>query len=301
VQFEDPAVELLAAAREALQQGMLERASSHAQRAGIHGASRVEVLLLQGEIFLRRGAAGEAVERFNEALAEVAREVPADEDTLRRALFGAARALLDLDRRAEAVEAAERLVELMPSDVESQRVLGETLARVEDYARAAIVLEHARLAAPQDVHLHTQLGLAYYMAGDDEGAESALRRALSLDAAAVAARTALGRVLARAGRDEEAAAEYGEALDTLPSYGDAAFGLAELHESAGRTSEAVNVLADLLSLDPYRLDALVRLGDLLAGAGMKNEARFAYDRVLRFDPGDEGAQAGLARLNGGRH
>jgi tetratricopeptide (TPR) repeat protein len=135
------------------------------------GADRTEVLLLQGEIFLRRELFGEAVERFNDALAEIRRGQAGDgDDVLRRALHGAARSLIELGRMAEAVEAAERLCALAPDDLEALRTFGDALSRVHDYARAAIVLEQARLIAPDDVNLLTQLGAAYAAAGDLDGA-----------------------------------------------------------------------------------------------------------------------------------
>src|SRR5690606_32417434 len=125
---------LLDAARTAMERGMLDRAVRDAARAGMHGAPRLDVLLLQGEIFLVRGAAGEAVERFNEALAEISRtDVDDDYRSLRRALRGAARALIELGRMPEAVEAAERLCELAPNDVAALRTLGDALSRVEDH------------------------------------------------------------------------------------------------------------------------------------------------------------------------
>jgi cellulose synthase operon protein C len=295
-----PGAELLRAAHTALERGLLDEATTAAQRAAIQGASRTEVLLLQGEIFLRRGASGEAVERFNEALAEIAGGDDDSDDALRRALSGAARSLMDLGRMQEAVEAAERLCGLAGEEVESLRILGDALARVADYGRAAIVLEHARLGAPNDVGLLTQLGSAYAAAGDPEGAELALQRAIAHDPHAVGARVALADVLVEEGRIDEAEFQYRESLRRLPSYGDAAFGLASLEESRGRVDEAVNVLVDLLSTDPYRLDALLRLGRLLLETQRQKQARFAFERVLRFDPKNEAAQAALADLASAR-
>jgi cellulose synthase operon protein C len=292
-----PGEDLLEAAREALERGLFEQASAAVQRAGVLGASRMEVLLLQGEIFLRRGLSGEAVERFDAVLAEIARSGSADhDDTLRRALHGAARSLLDLGRMAQAVEAAERLCALAPNDVEALRTLGDALSRVQDYGRAVILLEQARVQAPGDGHLLTQLGTAYAAAGDLERAESVLRRAIEADSLAVAARTMLARVLARSRREEEAAAQYEDALRLLPSYGEAAFGLAELHENEGRLRPAIHVMVDLLNLDPYRSDALLRLSELLVRAGQTRQARFALERVLRLDPHQEQARALRARI-----
>jgi cellulose synthase operon protein C len=294
-----PGAELLDAARRALDRGLLDRASAEAQRAAARGADRTEVLLLQGEIFLRRGLSGEAVERFEGALSAIARDGTGDDDdALRRALHGAARSLLDLGRMSEAVEAAERLCELAPDAVEALRTLGEALFRVNDYTRAALVLEQAQHAAPGDVHVLTQLGMAYAANDEPAAAEAVLRRAVEQDGMAVAARTVLGRVLAAAGRTAEAEAQYSAALRVLPSYGEAAFGLVAVHEEQEHYREAVNVLVDLLTADPYRLDALARLGDVLVAARRPREARYAYERVLRFDPKDEHALAGLHAVDG---
>jgi cellulose synthase operon protein C len=289
--------ELLDEARRAMERGLLEQAMAAAQRASLNGANRTELLLLQGEIYLRRELSGEAVERFNDALGEIRRgAADASDDVLRRALHGAARSLLDLGRMPEAIEAAERLVALAPDDVEALRTLGDALSRLTDYARAALVLEQARLGAPDDVNLLTQLGAAYAAAGDLDGAESALRRAIAVDHFAVGARTTLADLLALQDRAAEAEVEYREALRTLPTYGAAAFGLVELEQRRGRPGEAIDVLIELLTRDPYRTDALLRLGDLLTDAGRPDRARYAYERVLRFDPLDAAARAALERF-----
>lgn len=296
-----PGDEFLEAAHAALGRGQLEQATEQAQRAAMTGADRTAVLLLQGEIFLRRELSGEAIERFNAALGEIRRSAVGDQDdALRRALHGAARSLLDLGRMAEAVEAAERLCELAPDDVEALRTLGDALARVGDHARAAIVLEQARLDAQDDVNLLTQLGAAYAAAGDPEGAESALRRAIRSDERAVGARVILADMLVQEDRLAEAEEEYRKALAALPTYGAAAFGLAALEERRGRPHHAVNTLVDLLGRNPYHLEALLRLGDVLLAAGHVDEARFAYRRLLHFDPKHEGALAALARTTTGR-
>jgi tetratricopeptide (TPR) repeat protein len=197
---------------------------------------------------------------------------------------------------AEAVEAAERLCELAAGDVEALRTLGGALARVEDYARAALVLEQAREAAPDDVHLLTELGAAYAAAGNSERAQNALRRAVSNDSMAVGARSILAGVLVREGRLDEAESEYRAALRVLPSFGEAAFGLTAILEGRGRKREALHVLIDLLTTDPYAIDALVRLGDMLMKGGHVNEAAQAYRRVLRFQPDNERAAAALTEL-----
>jgi tetratricopeptide (TPR) repeat protein len=294
----------LAAAQAALDRGDLDGTLREAFRLAQEGGGRVEALLLQGEAFLRRGAAGEAVDRFEGALAElagggaVAGRDGEGETALGRALLGAARSLLQLDRPREAVEAAERLTELFPGDVVALRTLAEGLTQVGDHGRAMIVLDEAVDAGPADPALLTQLGRAALEAGEVSRAERALRDALVRGGDAPAARTALARVLARRGDADGAAAEFRAALAVLPSYGEAALGLAEVECGRQRYREAIATLVDLLTVDPYHLAGLVRLGAVLEAAGMQGKARVAYRRVLDFDPGNPEAGAALERLLG---
>ncbi|HEY0672031.1 MAG TPA: tetratricopeptide repeat protein [Longimicrobiales bacterium] len=292
---------LLEEARKSLALGKLEDATEQAQRALRAGADRREFLLLQGDIYARRGLAGEAVERFTGALAEVtAHSDPSSEvteDIVRRALAGAARCFLELGKMGEAVEAAERLCAMSPNDGSALRLLGRSLARVSDYQRAVMVLEQARtIDGGGDASLLTELGSAYLGAGQRAAAERTLRKAVELDEFAVGARVTLGRLLASSHRNEEAARELRAALEFLPSHGEAAFALAELERRQGNLRAAIDVMIDLLTVDPYHLDALVGLGALLVENGREDQAQLAFERVLRFDPRHDVAARALAQL-----
>lgn len=291
---------ILEQARKALAQGKLDHATELAQRALREGADKREFLLLQGDIYLRRGLAGEAVERFNAVLAEVSAGAdPASEtteDIVRRALSGAARCFLELDRIGEAVEAAQRLVQMTPDDVNALRLLGRALACVNDFNRAIIVLEQARASQPDDPTLLAELGSAYQGAGRLGDAVETLRQAVARDEFAIGARVRLGQILAAGGKFDDAAAEFRAALDFLPSHGEAAFALADLEKNAGRIKSAIGVIVDMLSVDPYHLDGLLKLGQLLEEAGRADQAAMAYKRVLHFDPGHEQAWHALQRV-----
>ena len=106
----------------------------------------------------------------------------------------------------------------------------------------------------------------------------------------------MGHCGADTGRVTEAREHLRSALSILPSYGEAGMALAELEWQAGRRHESIVVLVDLLTADPYLLSALTRLGRALEETGKHEEAVVAYTRVLRFEPGDAEAAAGLARL-----
>jgi cellulose synthase operon protein C len=300
----DRAEEALDAAWHALAGGRVELAATEAQRAADAGADRRDLLLVHAEIFLRQGLAGEALERFNQVLEDPgAGSATAErfDDRRRRALLGRARSLLVLGRVPAARESAEKLCELAPEHGPALRVLGETLVRSGAYVRAVETLERARDFLVDDAGLLIELGSAYAGCDDDAAAEAALRGALRLDGAAVAAHVALGRLYRHTGRWDAAAQEFRAALGVLPSYGDAALPLAELELERGDATAAVAALVDLLTVDPYHLEALVQLGATLAAVDRVAEAHTAYERVLRFDPGNEAAARGLASLAGTPH
>lgn len=286
----------LAAARDAVERGELETAGAEAMRAAATGAEPAEVLLLLGDVYLGQGLAGEALERYRAVLELDS----ADEEDVRRALLGAARANLDLGRFEAARGLAGRYCERVPGQAEGLRVLGRALAGSGEAGRAVAVLEEAAELLPDDPGLLTELGEARLGADDLAGAEQAWRRAIHVDGGAVAARVALGRLVAARGEESEAAAQFRAALALLPTYGEAALQLAKLEAAAGRSEEAVAVLVDLLLADPYHLDALTRLGRVLCDAGRMDEAETAFRRVLRFDPTNEDAAAGLRAVEAGR-
>src|SRR5699024_10574066 len=100
-----------------LAKGHVEDAGRLAQAALSTGTDRVGLLLLLGDIFLQRGLAGEALERFRAVGTTAgnddgARSVRFETDALR----GAARALLELDRLDEALSTADRLLARLPGD-----------------------------------------------------------------------------------------------------------------------------------------------------------------------------------------
>jgi len=295
-------IEGLAAARAALDDGHFTAAMDAVQRAAALGANRIDTQLLQGEILVARGAAGEAIERFDAVLVELdhldrPETVGIDaKDVVRRALAGLSVSLLELDRAPEAVTAAERWLAVAPANARAVTALADALEASGSPSRAAALLEAELLQQPGNLELLTRLGGAYIASGEFSRAEPALRGAIAHDATLPAAHAALGRLLAAMGRPDEAVDEFRMALDAIPSLTDAALGLADLLSEQDRPDAAVEVLATFLDLDPYSFPALVRLGDLLWRNGRQVDAGVAYRRVLHFDPGHQAALEGLERL-----
>ncbi|MGH7482362.1 MAG: tetratricopeptide repeat protein, partial [Longimicrobiales bacterium] len=289
------AAEALEAARTALARGEYDRAATEAGRALAPGAARGEALLLLGDIFLRQGLAGEALERFLAARDEAA-SGGRGRQARATALLGVGRALALLARWEESAEAMVELLEANPDAGEARRLLGEAQLRSGDARAAATTLAKATSFASQDARVWTLLGEATLEAGDPVGAESAFRTALEVDPDATSPRLGLARLFIEGGRADEAASMLRKALNLLPSYGDAALALAALEMKRDRPRLAIDVLADLLTADPYHLDGLFLLGRALEQAGQREAAAVAFQRVLRLDPQRRHAAQALARL-----
>lgn len=280
--------QVMAAARVAMERGKLRAAADRAARAAALAPGEPETLLLQGEVLLRQGLAGEALERFQAAAAAGGEDGVGGHE-------GAARALLELGRVQEAVAAAT-----------AARAAGGTPALL---ARALLAAGHPERATPVFEALLAEregdpgagvlagYGEALLEVGRPRDAEVAFRRALEV-AQGVAARVGLARALTALGDERAAAAEYREALRVLPSHTPAALGLAELEWRVGRRGEAVGALVDLLTVDPTAVEALVRLGSALSELGRTEQAERAFRRALVLEPGHRDALRALAAVEG---
>jgi cellulose synthase operon protein C len=275
----------LAGAREALRRGQLERAAELAARAAASAPSDPDTLSLQGVIFLHRGLAGEALERFVAALAAAPHHA--------EAALGRGRALLELGRPAHAVTAAEEAVRVHADGADV--LLGRALLAAGHTARAVGWFEGAAARDGEDIAALSGYGDALLACGRPTDAEDVYRRVLDLTPAAVAARVGLAAALTALGRTGAAESEYREAVVTLPSYGPAALGLAGLLSRAGRKKEAVRILVEFLALDPTDVNGLVHLADVLVDLGRHQQATEALRRALRLEPDHDGARTTLER------
>lgn len=280
--------EALEEARSALRKGLATRAADAAARAAALAPGAADPLLIQGHAHLRRGLAGEALERFEAVLTAGAGE---HRDA---AQVGRARSLLLLGRAREAADAAARAMgpEALATRARALLLAGDPAAAVRTY-------EALLAATPPDSAALTGCGEALLAVGRPADAEPVLRKAVALDPQAVAARVALGRALAALGDHARAEAEYEAAVETLPSFGEAVLGLADLRWRSGAREAAMRALIDFLALDPGHVEALVRLGVWLYEVGRPQHGLSALRRALRLDPGHAGARAELERLSPG--
>jgi tetratricopeptide (TPR) repeat protein len=270
-----------ATARALLATGALEEAAAEVRTGLDAGAARPEGLALLGEIFLRHGAPGEALERFREARGL--------DGGLRSATLGELRALTALGRSAEAGDLAEAAARDAGDDVETLLLVAVVRADTGATDGALALLDAARRLAPGRADVLKQIGDVARATGDGARALDAYRQAVALDPDFAAARVDLARVFLTHGAVGEAERELVAALASLPTYVDAALELAALRRTVDRAPETIDLLVQALERDPWHLDALASLGESLFQCGRRADARLAFARVLRFDPDHVGA------------
>ncbi len=259
-----------------LTKGLFDRAMAETSRALSRGADVADGNTLLGDILVRQGAFGDALEKYR--LARLARS------DHRRAQRGEAQTLLMLGRGAEARDAAETLLALSPEDVDVLMLVASCRFEAGDPAGALESLDTARRLAPARADVLRWIGNITRELGDVEGAITAYRHALALDADFAAVRFDLSRLLMQRQLWEEAERELLGALDAVPTYAEATLELATLRRLTARPAEALTLLVDLLQRDPYSFDALIALGETLMELGRRTDAGMAFRRVLTFDP-----------------
>lgn len=263
-------------AHDYLAKGMLDRAVVEANRALVRGAPTAEGFAILGDIFMRQGLFGEALERYRTA------RVTAPLDA--RLLAGETRALLAMDRVVEARATAETLLGVDGGSVEALLLTAAARARADDPAAARELLRSARRLAPARADVLKEFGDVARLAGDVDGAIAAYRNALDLDHDFAVVHYELARLLAERGEPAKAEESLLAALEAVPTYVEAMLALANVRRRFGRVEAALPPLVELLRRDPYNIDALLSLSEVLLELDRHDDAAISIDRVLRFDP-----------------
>jgi len=148
-----------------------------------------------------------------EAALSVYQQVLAEDPENVAALSGAAVALMVLQRFDEALRFQERVAAVDPEDVQTRLELGFNYLNHQDRPGDAVrVLEEATELDPTAKNL-TFLAQALEQAGDAEGAEQALTRAIEVDPLYQYAYSRLARLLESQGRGVEAQALWVQAAN----------------------------------------------------------------------------------------
>lgn len=171
--------------------------------------NRTRLLLAQSDLLLQGNRPLQAEALINEALAH-------DPDSM-DLLFARSMVLDKLNRTAEMERDLRRILEIDPKNANALNAWGYTLAdRGERLDEAYTLINRALEQSPDNPYILDSLGWVLFRKGDLVGAESYLRRALSLlpDAEVYAH---LAEVLHAQGRTAEARKVLAEGLDKSPT------------------------------------------------------------------------------------
>jgi tetratricopeptide (TPR) repeat protein len=171
-------------------------------------------------------------------------------------------ALMDEGKAREALEYAQRTVQLAPQSSAAHDILGTVLAQLGRAAEAMQEHEEAVRLRPDSYKARYNLGLA----------------------------------LEQAGEVDRAIGQWQQAARLKPDFFDAHYGLGVVFMRLGRLPEAVEQLTQATRIEPDSTDAHNHLGLALKKMGKVPEAERQYEEALRIDPDYLEAQNNLAWL-----
>ena len=253
---------------------------------GLH----VGALMGAGDVFLQQRRWHEALERFRTVSENlegiVGLSATGERPVDAQARLGASQALLQLDRKREALETMEALRQERPDDREvqlwmakAQQAIGELQAA--DTAFRAIVRAH-----PSWPEGYLALSEVQHLAEESEAAAESLRAGR----AALTGRSTLwarfGAAELEQGRPRAALADYERALRARDDDAPALFGLAVALRRAGELARAGGYLERLAAQSPGYPGLSVERGRLFEAQGQAERAVESYTAALEANPED---------------
>jgi tetratricopeptide (TPR) repeat protein len=190
----------------------------------------------------------------------------------------------------------EDTVAKLPGNPRAHDNLANALVEVNRRPEALAEYEAALRIDPHDVQAHYNLGNELLQSGRLAEAIGHYQEALRTFPSFVLAHDNLGNALLRAGRLPEAIEQYAEAVQSNPAHPGAHYNLANALAKAGRLTDAIGEFEAALRLAPDMADAHFNLAIALVRSGRVPEAIAEYRIVLRLNPSDAEARSNLARL-----
>ena len=192
-----------------------------------------------------------------------------------------AKNLLTYHRFRDALEVARRAQVMRPQDHDVYGALTDALVELGDYAEAVRAAQ-AMVNLRPDTASYSRISYLRELHGDTEGAIEAMRTAVKAaspqDPENLAwCRVQLGNLLLNDGRPAEAEREFDRALRIFPDYRMALEAKARARIAAGDLESAIGIYRREQELDPNSADAALALGDLYARQANAEEAKREYE------------------------
>ncbi len=173
--------------------------------------------------------------------------------------------LSDQGRASEALEYAQRGVEIAPQDCEAHEILGRVLCQLGRVREAIQQLEQALQINPDSASANLGFGVALMEMGKVPEAVEHFEQALRIKPDYAEAHCTLGMALEQAGKGREAIAHFEQALRIQPDFAEAQYNLGLALEELGRTPEAIEHYQQALKLRPDFIPARNALARLRNG------------------------------------
>lgn len=278
----------LATARRLVEEGRIEEALPHLERARRADPADPQALWMLAVARLRLGDFPEAA-----ALAEeFGRLVP--ENTTGPLLR--AGALTALGRLPEAEAALREVLALDPRHPEARRDLAVLLGRMGERDEAIRRLEELRSEYPGRPEVLAPLGVLYVQEGRTPEGLAALQQAAQTDPDSWEARHHLGALYSEFGQFASAAADLEAALALQPGNPGTLFEICLLRSREERLEEAREACAEAARAAPDNPEAQFANGDVLHYLQEGEAAERAYREAIRLDPDHARARFRLGLL-----
>jgi len=184
----------------------------------------------------------------------------------------------------------------VPGNPRAHDNLGNALLEAQRRPEAIAAYEAALRIDPHDTQAHYNLGGAFLDAGQLPAAIDQYKAALRSTPSFDRAHDNLGTALLRAGRLSEAIEQFAEAVRVNPAHVPAHYNLANALVQRGQIDAAILEYQATVRLAPDMADAHFNLATALSQVGRTREAIAQYRIVLQLHPADTEAASNLARL-----
>ena len=187
-------------------------------------------------------------------------------------------------RKAEALKANQKAVELAPQEAATHHNLGITQQELGRLGEAEASLRQSIALKPNFAEAHYNLGITLKTLGRLEEAEASYRQAMGFKPDYAEAHNGLGITLKALGRLEEAEASYRQAIAFKPDYTKAHYNLGIMLQELPRSEEAEASYRQAIALNPDFAEAHYNLGITLSAMGRLEEAEAKYRHAIALKP-----------------
>lgn len=232
--------------------------------------------LERGLLFEASGRGAEALKAYEDALAKA----PNDPDLMLRVACGKA----STQAAKEASEMLSKVLEKRPSSAEAHHCKGKALLTLgsSNLAEALKTLEKAVDLDPNRAEYHLYVAWAANEVGRPQRAETAVQKALELDAGMGDAYWQRGILRFKQGAVRDAVKDLQKALDLKPSRLEAHAALADSYYDLGKEAEALAEYKIAVEGQPDNPTWRFRYGKLLAANNRNAEAETQLTRALEI-------------------